>query len=88
MAWKIELARTAKRDLDALDRPIARRILRFLYRRIGALESPRNLGAPLKSETGRYWKYRVGDYRIIAHFDDTGARVVVLEIGHRREVYR
>ena len=88
MAWRIELARAAKRDLDALDPPIARRILRFLNRRIVALENPRHIGAPLKSESGKYWKYRVGDYRIVAHIEDTALRVLVLEIGHRREVYR
>lgn len=80
MAWRIELARAAKRDLDALDPPIARRIV--------ALENPRHIGAPLKSESGKYWKYRVGDYRIVAHIEDAALRVLVLEIGHRREVYR
>jgi len=44
--------------------------------------------APLKSESGKYWKYRVGDYRIVAHIEDAALRVLVLEIGHRREVYR
>lgn len=88
MAWKIELARAAKRDLDALDPPIARRILRFLHRRISALENPRGIGEPLKSETGGYWKYRVGDYRIITHIDDARVCVLALKIGHRREVYR
>lgn len=88
MAWKIELARAATRDLNSLDPPIARRILRFLNRRIVQLENPRNIGAPLKSETGKFWKYRVGDYRIVAHIQDAESRVLVLEIGHRREVYR
>lgn len=88
MAWRIELARAAKRDLDSLDRQTARRILRFLNRRIVAQENPRSIGAPLKSESGKYWKYRVGDYRIVAHIQDAALRVLVLEIGHRREVYR
>jgi len=88
MAWRIELARAAKRDLDSLDPQIVRRILRFLNRRIVEQENPRNIGAPLKSQSGKYWKYRVGDYRIVAHIQDAALRVLVLEIGHRREVYR
>ena len=88
MAWKIELERSATRDLNALDPQIARRILRFLNRRVAALENPRNIGAPLRSESGKYWKYRVGDYRIVARIQDAALLVLVIEIGHRREVYR
>jgi len=89
MAWKVELDRDAERDLDKLDPQIARRILKFLYGRVAQLEDPRSIGEALKgSRLGEFWKYRVGDYRIISSIEDSAVRVLVVEIGNRREVYR
>jgi mRNA interferase RelE/StbE len=89
MAWKVELDRDAERDLDKLDPQIARRILKFLYGRVAQLEDPRSIGEALKgSRLGEFWKYRVGDYRIISIIEDSAVRVLVVEIGNRREVYR
>jgi mRNA interferase RelE/StbE len=89
MAWKLELSPSADRGLDDLDRPIARRILKFLYERVAKLENPRSLGQALQgTEFGGLWRYRVGDYRIICEILDKKLVVLVLRIGHRREVYR
>jgi mRNA interferase RelE/StbE len=89
MAWKVELDRDAERDLDKLDSQIARRILKFLYERVAKLEDPRSIGEALKgSKLGEFWKYRVGDYRIISSIEDAAVRVLVVEIGNRREIYR
>ena len=89
MAWKIELSRLAQKNLDALDPQIARRILRFLSERVALLENPRSIGEALKGqELGTFWKYRVGDYRIIASLEDEVTRVLIVRIGNRREVYR
>jgi mRNA interferase RelE/StbE len=89
MAWKVELDRDAERDLDKLDPQIARRILKFLYERVAKLEDPRSIGEALKgSKLGEFWKYRVGDYRIISSIEDAAVRVLVVEIGNRREIYR
>jgi mRNA interferase RelE/StbE len=89
MAWKVELDRAAERDLDKLDPQIARRILKFLYGRVAILDDPRSLGEALKgSKLGEFWKYRVGDYRIISSIEDSAVRILVVEIGNRREVYR
>jgi mRNA interferase RelE/StbE len=89
MAWKVELDRAAERDLDKLDPQIARRILKFLYERVAQLDDPRSIGEALKGSTlGEFWKYRVGDYRVISSIEDAAVRVLVVEIGNRREVYR
>ncbi|HVA56184.1 MAG TPA: type II toxin-antitoxin system RelE/ParE family toxin [Gammaproteobacteria bacterium] len=65
------------------------RILNLLEQRIAVLENPRTLGDPLRGpELGRYWKYRVGDYRLIASIQDESITILVVTIGHRREVYR
>ena len=75
--------------MDKLGRDTARRILRFLHERIAPLDDPRAIGEALKvSKLGEFWKYRVGDYRIIASIDDRVVRIVVVRIGNRREVCR
>ncbi|MGH9519117.1 MAG: type II toxin-antitoxin system RelE family toxin [Terriglobales bacterium] len=89
MAWAIELDPRAQKELDRLDRQVGRRIVRFLLERLAKLEDPRSLGEALKgSELGEFWKYRVDDYRIIAHIEDKLMRILVVRIGNRREVYR
>ena len=89
MAWQIELDRAAVRDLKNLDRPTAQRILTFLQDRVAALADPRSIGEALRgSRLGEFWKYRVGDYRVIARIEDAAVRVLVVRIGNRRDVYR
>lgn len=89
MAWRIELGRDAEKALDKLDRPVAQRILRFLYERVAPLDDPRSIGEALKgSQLGEFWKYRVGDYRIISRIEDGELCVLVVRIGNRRDVYR
>ncbi len=89
MAWTIELTRSAERDLDTLDPVAKRRILIFLRQRVSALDDPRAIGQALKgSKLGEFWKYRVGDFRVIASIEDHAVRILVVRIGNRREVYR
>ena len=89
MVWKIDLDPAAERELDKLDPPVAKRILRFLYDRVAILDDPRSIGDALKgSRLGELWKYRVGDYRIIADIEDGALKILVVKIGNRREVYR
>ena len=89
MAWKVELDPAAVRELKKLDPQTAKRILAFLHERIRVLDNPRSIGEALKgSKFGDFWKYRVGDYRIIASIEDSVLRIYVVRIGNRREVYR
>lgn len=89
MTWKVELDPAAERELDKLDPQMARRILTFLHTRVAALDDPRSIGEALKgARPGEFWKYRVGDYRIISRIEDDILRILVVRIGNRREVYR
>ncbi len=89
MAWRIELDPAAARELSKLDPQMARRILAFLHDRVAILENPRSIGEALKgSKLNEFWKYRVGDYRIIANIEDGALQILIVRIGHRREVYR
>lgn len=89
MAWKLEFGSLAQKNLDQLDPQVARRILKFRGERIVPLDDPRSVGEALKgSRLGEFWKYRVGDYRIIARIEDDAVKILVIRIGNRREVYR
>ena len=89
MTWKVELSLEADRELSKLDPQQARRILKFLLERVANLDNPRSIGAALQgSRLGEFWKYRVGDYRLISKIEDSRLLVLVLRIGHRGEIYR
>ena len=89
MAWKVEFDRAAVRELGKLDQQAARRILAFLHGRVATLDDPRSIGEALKgSKLGEFWKYRVGDYRVIARIEDDALRVLVVRVGSRDKVYR
>ena len=89
MAWRIEFVDTALKELAKLDKQVARRILALLRERVAVLDDPPSVGEALKGSTlGEFWKYRVGDYRVIAHIEDGALCVLVLKVGNRGEVYR
>jgi mRNA interferase RelE/StbE len=89
MAWRVELDPAAQRELDKLDPPSARRILRFLFERVATSGDPRRIGQALRGPSlGEFWKYRVGDYRLIAHIEDCVLLVLILRVGNRRQIYR
>ena len=89
MAWRIELSTLAQKNLADLDRPVAVRILTYLHERVAALDDPRSIGEALKgSRLGSLWKYRVGDYRIVADIEDGALLILMVKVGNRRDVYR
>ena len=89
MAWKVELSVEAARELGKLDAQPARRILKFLRERVATLDNPRSIGKALRgSRLGEFWKYRVGPYRLICKIEDDRLIVLVLRVGHRKEIYR
>lgn len=88
MAWTIDYTETARKQLRKLDRQDARRILDYLDERVAGVANPRDTGKPLAGPLGDFWRYRVGDYRLICDIQDGRLRVLVVQIGNRREVYR
>lgn len=86
-AWRVEFDRDAARDLRKLGSPAQRAILRYLRTRIATADNPRRFGLPLTGDLKGLWRYRVGDYRIVAAIEDDRFVVLVVTVGHRREVY-
>lgn len=88
MAWTIDYTETARGQLRKFDRQAARRIVDYMDQRIAPLEDVRSTGKALTGSLGGFWRYRVGDYRVICDIQDGALHILVVEIGNRREVYR
>ena len=89
MAWIINYTDSAIRQLKKLDKSIALRVFDYMDERVASIDDPRTLGKSLSGpKLGAYWRYRVGDMRIICSIQDGEMCVLVIEIGNRREVYR
>jgi mRNA interferase RelE/StbE len=89
LVWEIEFSEAGFKNLSSLDKPVAKRIRKFLLERLAELDDPRSIGEALKGASlGDYWKYRVGDYRVIATIEDSAVRILVVRIGNRKDIYR
>lgn len=87
MAWAIDVSDTARRSLAKLDQGAAKRITSFLRTKLAPAADPRSLGKPLRGPLRDYWRYRIGDYRIICDIQDQVLRILIIEIGDRKDVY-
>jgi mRNA interferase RelE/StbE len=85
--WHVEFDADAARDLRKLGSAAERTILRYLRQRIATADDPRRFGELLMSDMKGLWRYRVGDYRIVASIEDQRFVVLVVTVGHRRHVY-
>lgn len=89
MTWAINYTESALRQLKKLDKSIALRVLDYMDERVATLDDPRTLGKNLVgTKLGAYWRYRVGDIRVICSIQDGEMCVLVIELGNRREIYR
>jgi len=87
LVWTIKYSDRALKSLRKMDKQTARRIVDFMDVRIAVAVDPRQSGKPLKGELGEFWRYRVGDYRILCEIRDDELVILAATIGHRREVY-
>lgn len=86
MAYRIVLESVAAKTFDKLDKPIKNKIQLFIDT-LAEVDNPRAKGIAMQG-AGQLWRYRVGDYRLIANINDNIITITILKIGHRREVYR
>ncbi len=88
MAQASEFLPEAAKDLKKLDRTVAARIIITLEDRIATLDNPREIGSALTGDHAGYWRWRIGDYRVVARIEDARITVLVVRVAHRREVYK
>lgn len=88
MVWTIEIDPAVQKELRKFDPQWSKRILLFLFEKLKFLENPRGIGEPLKGKRYEFvWRYRYGDYRIFAYIEDEHKKILIVRIGHRKEIY-
>ena len=85
MSYTVRFTPKAAKQVRELDSAAAKRIRDFLQQKLSQLDNPRQLGKKLVNE--EFWRYRVGDYRVLTNVDDDQILILVVEVAHRREVY-
>ena len=88
MAWQINFNKAVEKKLKKLDTVVSKQLIDFLKETIALSSNPREHGKSLKGSLREYWRYRVGDYRIICKIDDAVITVFVVDIGHRKDIYK
>jgi len=88
MRWRVRFERRALKELSKIPRQDQARISKFIHERLLVRENPREIGEPLAGNLSGYWKYRVGDFRLIAMIEDMEITITIIRIGNRREIYR
>ncbi|MDR3490691.1 MAG: type II toxin-antitoxin system RelE/ParE family toxin [Gammaproteobacteria bacterium] len=87
MAWKINFTETALKQLKKLDKSVAKKITTYLKERVAPLDDIQMIGKPLLSDLTGLWRFRVEDYRIICEVKKSELTVLVLRLGHRKDIY-
>ena len=87
MSYRLRYERKAVRQLAKLDPSIRITIRAWIEKNLVGTTEPRQHGKSLKGDKGEYWRYRVGDYRIIAEINDKELLIILVEVGHRRNIY-
>lgn len=88
MSWKIEYLKSIQKEVRKIDRGIQKKIREYLENKVANLDDPRDIGKPLKGNLGELWRYRIGDYRVICEIQNKTITVLVIHIGHRKNVYK
>ncbi len=87
MNYKVDYTKSAIKKLKALDKPVRSMVLNWIEKNLIGCSNPRQHGKALVGNHSGKWRYRVGDYRILADILDDKIVILVLNVGHRREIY-
>ncbi len=88
MKYKILFDKDAEKQLNKIDGTQQRIIVNWIAKYLENTHDPRIFGKTLKGNLKDYWRYRVGNYRIIAEINNDEIRIIIIEIGHRKDIYK
>jgi len=88
LIYHVEFTKTALKDLKKLDKATSSLIIGWIKKNIEGCENPRLHGKVLVADKSGLWRYRVGDYRIIALIQDEKIKIIIVNVGHRRDIYK
>ena len=88
MVWKIKYLKSVQKNIRKIEHKERERVRKYLENQIANSDNPRRFGKALKGNQSEFWRYRVGDHRIICELNDISATILVIRIGHRKDVYK
>ncbi|MDU1224973.1 type II toxin-antitoxin system RelE/ParE family toxin [Varibaculum cambriense] len=88
MNYRLYYTKEAKKALKKLDKPILVMVKAWIEKNLNNTDDPRRYGKTLKGKYSGYWRYRVGNYRLICEIRDQELVIILIDLGHRREIYR
>lgn len=88
MSYSVEYSARAVRDLKKLDRYIRTLIISWIEKNLVNCDNPRQFGKALAANRIGQWRYRIGDYRVLAEIDDGKVLIMVVNVGHRKDIYK
>ncbi|MBE8949218.1 MAG: type II toxin-antitoxin system RelE/ParE family toxin [Quinella sp. 3Q1] len=86
--YSVEFKPSARKKMDKLDAPVRRRITQWIAKNLEGCENPRAKGRLLEGEWEGYWRYRVGDYRLIADIQDDKIIIMIINVDKRNDIYK
>jgi len=87
MKYKVVYTKKAIKSLKKLDKSVLKMIKAWIEKNLVDTDNPRNFGKALVANRSGQWRYRIGDYRVLAEIDDDKIVIVIVEVGHRRNIY-
>ena len=88
MSYKLKFEKNALKSLTKIDSNQRILLLAWIQKNLDLCENPRSLGKALSGKLNNYWSYRVGDYRIVVEIIDNELIIIIISIGHRRDIYK
>jgi mRNA interferase RelE/StbE len=86
--YQVRLEKRAQKNLKKMDSNDARIIMAWIKKNLVNCEDPYAYGKALKGNLKEKWRYRIGDYRLICNINNKKVVILVLEAGHRKEIYK
>ena len=88
MKYKILFEKNADKQLKKIDTTQQKIIISWIAKNLENTNDPRVMGKSLKGNLNDYWRYRIGNYRIIAEINDDEVKILIIEVGHRKDIYK
>ena len=88
MIYTVKLSDKAIRNLEKLDKATSRIVIAWIEKHLEGCSDPRHHGHALTGNKKDYWRYRVGKYRLLSKINDNVVEIVIINIGHRKEIYK
>lgn len=88
MKYRLLFSKRALKELKKMDKAVSALIFAWLKKNIDGAVDPRAFGKALKGDKKEMWRYRIGDYRVLANIEDENLTIIAIEIGHRRDIYK